>query len=338
MLTDAHDAVVGGGVMGLSLTRALAQRGRRVTLYSEAQLAEGGASAAPVALLNPFRGRTGRAQAEDHQALAVMWRWVGALRAEGWDPGTSHSGVLRIADSERQQRAFANVTGLTLLTPKHIPAPFRGPHGGALASDGGWIAPARYLAALASSATRAGATLQAHQRIDAVEPDRGCWRLTSTAGRSTHHTQVWLCIGAAAWPAAWSRTLLSPPAFERLAGDIVATNLLAPAIPLAGGSYVGPLAGQAAIGGHHRPPGPTPPQALSKLVHNLRWAWPELEPSALQTTTAWWGVRAHLPGNRPLQQQLAPGVTWLGGLAGRGFLVAAAVAEGIVADITTAAR
>jgi glycine/D-amino acid oxidase-like deaminating enzyme len=72
MRAEGGEAIVGGGVMGLSLARALAQRGREVTLYSAGERGAEGASALPVALLNPFRGRTGRASAEDRSALATV--------------------------------------------------------------------------------------------------------------------------------------------------------------------------------------------------------------------------------------------------------------------------
>jgi hypothetical protein len=106
-------------------------------------------------------------------------------------------------------------------------------------------------------------------------------------------------------------------------------------VPLAGASYVGPVTDDrgdavAAIGGHHRPPGPAPEDAARRLVTNISWAWPELEETQLRTEAAWWGVRAHGEGNRPQLRELAPGAWWVGALAGRGFVVAAAVAEAAV--------
>jgi glycine/D-amino acid oxidase-like deaminating enzyme len=334
MPPEGSDAIVGGGVMALSLARALAQRGRAVSVYSELPWGEGGASAAPVALLNPFRGRTGRASADDRAALATTWRWVAALHAEGRDPGAHQVGVVRVADSARQFRAFASVGGLTPLTSAQLPTPFRSPYGGAIAATGGWIEPARYLAALAESAAGFGARLRVDSRIEALEPSGGQWRLRDQRGEEHEHPRVWICIGASPWPPAWERTLRAPPAIERLAGDIVTTPLAAPSIPLAGGTYVGPNAGRAALGGHHRPPGPPPADARTRLVANLLWAWPELTEAAVAAADAWWGVRAHLPGNRPQAATLAAGVTWLGGLAGRGFLAAAATAEAVADGAT----
>jgi glycine/D-amino acid oxidase-like deaminating enzyme len=327
MHPEGGEAIVGGGVMGLSLARALAQRRRGVTVYSAGERGMEGASAAPVALLNPFRGRTGRASADDRAALAFHWRTVAALRAEGFDPGAHPTGVLRIADSDRQMRGFRAVEGLLPLAAEHLPAPYRSPFGGALAPTAGWVEPARYLAALAGSLAAAGGSWLL-RRIEAIEPVDGHWLLTTDHGEAFRHAHVWLCIGASAWPTGWGRHLAPPPALERHAGDIVLTPLPPPSVPLAGGTYVGPSAGQAAIGGHHRPPGPTPADAVARLVRNLHWAYPELGTVAIDAEP-WWGVRAHLPGNRPQGAPLAAGVTWVGGLAGRGFLASAALAEAL---------
>jgi glycine/D-amino acid oxidase-like deaminating enzyme len=133
--------IVGGGVMGLSLARSLARRGHEVTLRSAVGLGAGGASEAPAALLNPYRGRTGRPHPDDLLALAVVARWDAELRAEGLDPGVAWSGVVRVADGARQARAFAAVAGLAPFPAGAAPAPYRAPHGGAVAVGEEWVAP-----------------------------------------------------------------------------------------------------------------------------------------------------------------------------------------------------
>ena len=70
--------VVGGGVMGVTLAYTLARRGARVTLL-EGGAGPRGASGVPVALLNPYRGRSARASAFDLAALAATWALVGEL-------------------------------------------------------------------------------------------------------------------------------------------------------------------------------------------------------------------------------------------------------------------
>jgi glycine/D-amino acid oxidase-like deaminating enzyme len=330
-------AVIGAGVMGVTLTRALARRGHDVVLLSGCEPGSEGASAAPAALLNPFRGRTGRASSDDVAALQQMWALVAELAAEGRDVGAVQSGVLRLIDSTQQARSFAKVAGLALWDAETfkqaLPAPqrLRAPHGVGFASSGGWLEPRRFLRATLDSARAAGAEQQLGGRIEAIEPTPHGWRCTSADGHSTEAAEVWLCLGADAWPAQFSRTLAAPPPIERLAGDIFPTTLQAPPWPLAGGSYVAPLGGLAAIGGHHREPGPPPADAWPRLVAALRWAWPELHEGVLREGAGWWGVRAHAAQNRPLVQAVAQGVTVVGALAGRGFLIAAALANRLAA-------
>lgn len=326
--------IVGGGVMGLSCARALARRGDEVTLWSAADLGAGGASEVPVALLNPFRGRTGRAHPDDHAALEATWRWASELRSEGLDPGAEPSGVLRIADGPRQAQAFASVPGLRTWAPTDAPAPFRAPHGGALGAAGGWLDPRRWTAALARSAHQSGAVLRAQTPVAAIDrTGDGTWRVVGANGAASRHDRLLLATGAAAWPARWSRTLPAP-AFTRHAGDVVITGLPAPALPLAGGVYLGPVATPtgvvAAVGGHHRPPGPPAGDAAIRLRMALAWAWPDLAADTAANPFGhrlWWGVRAHGVGNRPQLLELAPDAWWVGGLAGRGFLAAALQAE-----------
>jgi len=326
--------IVGGGVMGLSLARSLARRGHEVTLRSAVELGAGGASEAPAALLNPYRGRTGRPHPDDLLALAVVVRWDAELRAEGLDPGVAWSGVLRIADGARQARAFAAVPGLAPFPPGAAPTPYRAPHGGALAAGAGWLDPRRWCAALAASARSAGADLRAHAAVAAVgvEAD-GRWRLEGPDGTTTRHDRLVLATGATPWPTAWGAQLARPD-FDRHAGEVAVTELTAPPLPLAGGVYLAPAATatglRAAIGGHHRPPGPPAADAARRLADALVWAWPPLAALAADGALAsrlWWGVRAHANGNRPQLLEVGAGAWWAGALAGRGFLAAAQVAE-----------
>jgi glycine/D-amino acid oxidase-like deaminating enzyme len=333
---DIAVGVVGGGVAGLSLARALARSGARVTLTTAGAIGADGASAVPVALLNAFRGRSGRAHPDDLGALDVTWRWAAELRSEGLDPGAERSGVVRIADGPRQARAFATVTGLQVFAAADAPPPFRAPHGGAWGASGGWLDPRRWTIALAASASAAGAILRTHAPVQAIERRAdGTWRVICGDGSVAGYDRLVLATGAAAWPEPWERSLRRP-AFDRIAGDVVVTGLPAPAAPLAGGVYLGPVASangpRAAVGGHHRPPGPPPTDAGRALRDALAWAWPALADDVVDHEL-WWGVRAHAAGNRPQLEPLAPGAWWMGALAGRGFLAAAALAEAAVAQV-----
>jgi len=327
--------------MGLSLARSLARSGAGVTLFTASGLGEGGASAVPAALLNPFRGRSGRAHPDDLRALATTWRWAAELASAGLDAGAHRSGVVRVADGPRQARAFATVEGLQPFAPGEAPAPFRAPHGGAVGAEGGWLDPRRWTAALAAAARAAGATLRATAEVVAVErTGGGRWRIDGHGFAPAVVDRLILAVGAAPWPDGWRAALGEPPAFDRLAGDVVTTSLPAPALPLAGAVYLAPAtttAGAvAAVGGHHRPPGPPGPDAAERLRHALAWAWPALAAAPTRADAPpWWGVRAHGPGNRPQLVELAPGAWWCGTLAGRGFLAAADRAEAAAARVNS---
>jgi glycine/D-amino acid oxidase-like deaminating enzyme len=327
---DLDVGIVGGGVAGLSLARALARAGAAVTLHGSDAFGADGASAVPVALLNPFRGRSGRARPDDLAALAVTWRWAAELRAEGFDPGAERSGVVRVADGPRQARSFATVEGLRPFAAASAPPPFRAPHGGAWGDAGGWVDPRRWTAALAGSAAAAGAVLRPGRPVAALEPrPGGGWRLLGVDGSAADVARLIVATGAHPWPQAWARSLTAP-AFERIAGDVVVTRLAAPPWPLAGAVYLGPVASPAgpvaAVGGHHRPPGAPAPDAGARLTSALAWAWPRLL-EADTDVAVWWGIRAHGEANRPQFVELAPDAWWMGALAGRGFLAAAALAE-----------
>jgi glycine/D-amino acid oxidase-like deaminating enzyme len=329
-------AVVGGGVVGRSLARAAARAGHDVVLIDAGHEP---ASRVPVALLNPQRGRTGRAHPDDLAALATTWRWADELAADGARPGAHRGGVVRVADGPKQAAAFA-AAGLAPVPPEV--AGVRAPFGAVLVPDGGWIEPEAWLAALTGSAVDAGAALHERTRVVAVVArPQGGWRLTlqrmgDADPSSLDAEEVLLATGAdpglaaPAWGAA--------PEVERVAGDVVVTGVDAPPRPLAGGTYVAPVRRGdrwvAAIGGHHRPPGPPAADVAARLRTAVAWALPDLAGEG-HGDERWSGVRARRASGRPEALALADGVVWVGGFAGRGFLAAAAMAERVVAELAT---
>ncbi|MFN2321373.1 MAG: NAD(P)/FAD-dependent oxidoreductase [Trueperaceae bacterium] len=332
--------VVGGGVVGRSLLRALARAGLETTL-----VADGGAAASsvPVALLNPNRGRTGRAHPEDLAALNATWRWAAELAAEGFAAGAHRTGAVRVADGPKQARAFASA-GLAPTDPEA--AGVRAPHGAFLVPDGGWLDPGAWCSALTGSALARGARCLEGRTVVGAEPRAdGGWRLHLSGGfeerdAATLDTeQVVFAIGASPWAVALQAAIGAAPAVERIAGDVVVTRCAAPALPIAGGTYVGPVERRgerlAAIGGHHRSPGPPAVDAAARLRAAARWAVPELGTEDVHDRV-WWGTRAKRPGGRPEVHALAPGVRWVGGFSGRGFLAAAVVAEALATTIADA--
>ena len=79
------------------------------------------------------------------------------------------------------------------------------------------------------------------------------------------------------------------------------------------------------LGGNHRPADQTDESAPTQLQRAGSWFVPALKDAAL--TSVWHGVRVKADDNLPVVRELGPGLWFAGGLAGRGFLASAYVAE-----------
>lgn len=317
----AQVAIVGGGVAGLSLARALAGR-RRVVLF-EADHWGAGASGAPVALLNPYRGRSARASDLDLAGLAEMRALHARLRAGGHDTGAHFGGVLRLATSARQARQWqartAGDAGARWLAPAEVPPQYHAPFGGFLALGGGWLEPARWLSALADAARAQGAELREGARVTGLAYRGPLWALLTADGEVLAERAI-LCLGADQLPGTPFAEL------ERARGDVV-TLSPAPALPypLAGAVYGVPLARGFAAGGNHRDPDALDADAPARVAAGAAHFVPALQGAA--NVAHWTGVRASRADNRPLAAELEPGLWALGALSGRGFLAAALLAR-----------
>ena len=321
-------AVVGAGVAGCTLAFELSRRGHPVTLIDRAGPGRGGASGVPVALLNPHRGRSGRATPGDLEGLAAFWRLCRDLEAEGLDPGAHRTGVLRIAHSRRQARAWREL-GVRWLEPGAVPSPYRAPYGAFLVADGGWLEPARLLATLVAAARRRGAETSFGTEVRKISRETGAFRLTTSAG-TLRADRVVVCTGPDRVPG------LPWPELERVAGDVIAlASTSGPPLPLAGAVYGASLAGRVYIGGNHRPGGSVDRAAAEQLRRAFGWFVPAL--ARAEVVSTWTGVRARRAGNAPLLTELDPGLWFLGALSGRGFLTAAKLARDL-ADLLHPAR
>lgn len=330
-------AIVGGGVVGLSLTRALARAGASVSLFERAQAdAEtptwrcDGASSLPVALVNPWRGRKGAAHPDDRAGLAVTWRWTDELRSEGLEPGATRSGVLRVPTSERQAQAWreraSTEASLAWLSPESIPAGIRAPHGALRVADGGWIRAGAWRSALADSGRRHGAALHAGAEVVELAPQRDAWRLSLRDGRTHEARTVLLAIGADAPPRTTGAGGPDWPTWIRTRGEEVALSGAAqPSLPIAGGVYATRDGAVTWVGGGHRPTEREDPEAPTNLRAAIAHTVPAL--SRAPVGRVWSGVRAKRADARPVIERWRYGVWIVGAFAGRGFLCAALEAE-----------
>ena len=334
-LTGRRLAVVGGGVAGASLALAAAEAAADVHLFDAAD-GMAGASGVPAALVNPYRGRSGRASLDDRRGAHATWCRAAALDAAGFAAGAHPTSVIRVADQARQARAWQEREGAIAFGPEAAPTAgrWRAPHGGLLVPSGGWIDPWRWLGALRSAATEVGASWRPHTRVSALEQTRaGAWRLLGpglegdTAGP---FDLVALCLGASA-PGALPHLPVTalPGAVALLPGH-------APARPLAGALYAAPLGSPARYGLDPRRAwlavGGGNPAVADDDGERLRRALQRSLPAELAPVQATWrGLRARGPDPQPQVAQLRPGVWWFGAFGGRGFLRAVLEAERLVA-------
>ncbi len=310
--------VVGGGVMGVTLVYTLARRGARVTLL-EGGRGPRGASGVPVALLNPYRGRSARASDFDLEALAATWALVGELEQQGFSPGVHRTGVVRVASNAKQGKTWAKREGVSPFGPDAAPRGFHAPFGGFVAASGGWLEPHRYLAALTAGAVRRGATVLTGHEVLGVSATLE----VHTNNGDFQAEQIVLCTG--------SSLTLSQGAvgLEQIAGEVIGLALQNPdpplSYPLAGAVYGAQVGRAFFLGGNHRPAGVIDEDAPTLLQQAGSWFVPALRDADIGSV--WHGVRVTAADHLPVVRPLRPGVLFVGGLAGRGFLAAALVAQ-----------
>jgi len=324
-------AIVGGGVMGSTLLYLLTARGLPVTLFEGGKLSGHGASGVPVALLNPYRGRSARASPFDLESLGTMWQLVDALEAEGYETGVHRSGVLRVASNAKQAKVWRKRDGVRWLGPDEVDAGYHAPFGAFVASQGGWLEPHMWLRALVQAARQRGGIALEGCEVTRLEPGTHHTTLHTTAG-SFSAAKVVLCSGP-------SLTLgQGALGLEHVAGEVVGLKLGAPppalVYPLAGAVYGAARGETFYLGGNHRPATRTDDTAPAQLQRAGGWFIPALQGAELESV--WHGVRAKTPDHLPIVQQLGPGLWFAGALAGRGFLAAAQVARTVVAALTEA--
>lgn len=338
-----HLVVIGAGIAGLSLAYAARDR-FAVSVLEAGAVGQRGASSLPAALLNPYRGRTARADDRDRMGLDAFWRRSEQLEAAGLDAGASRSGVLRIASTERQatmwREAVAGDDDLAWWPGDEVPAPYRAPHGALLVRPGGWVRPKPLLMALADAVRARGSAVHEQTRARDVRIGQNGRISVVTAGGELDATHVALCTGAEPTPGGWR------PAHELRAveGDVSEFRYdESLPLPLAGAVYAAGAGDRVWVGGHHRRRDDrdaadndatdggsreASPGAAEALRRSFAWFAPSFAGAASSAT--WTGTRLKREGNRPLVVELAPGLWFFGAFAGRGFLCAAAEAEGLV--------
>lgn len=303
--------IIGGGIAGLSLAYALSRYPLGVTLIEAGRIGEQGASSVPLALLNPYRGRSGRARPEDIAGLKAMWQLVAELQAHGLDPGVYASGVLRVADSAKQAKQWQRLAGVRWLEPPEVPGVYHAPYGAMLIAEGGYLRPPLLLAALRQACVQRGVRVLERCRATALSVPR----VITTQGDMIADAVI-ICSGAEG-----TLRVAGLPVLEQVAGDVIelASDTRLP-YPFAGALYGAQLEERVAIGGNHRTQSEAHDAAHVRLQRAAAWFVPKLHQAAVMAR--WHGVRLKQANNRPLACELTPGLWYFGALAGRGFLCA----------------
>ena len=326
--------IVGGGVAGCALTYALSVRGARVTLLERGRVGGAGASSVPVALLNPYRGRSARANDLDLAGLAAMRRLVSELETQNLDHGVHQSGVLRIASNTKQAKTWRKREGVRWFEPEEVTAVYHAPFGGFLVERGGWLEPHKFLRALLTATRGNGANVLEGCHVQEVgeytssqhyKEVKALWRGSSHLFRAK---TLIFCMGA--HPMFGSD--LEVEGLEYVAGEVIGLKTDAQ-LPhaLAGAIYGAQTKGHVLLGGNHRPAERTDESAPAQLQRAGSWFIPALKEAEL--ASVWTGVRAKTADNMPVVKEVRKNVWFFGALAGRGFLCAAYLAEGLAEEL-----
>ena len=325
---DEHHFIIGAGIAGCALAYALSSRGQQVTVLERGNIAQQGASSVPVALLNPHRGRSGRAQPYDLAGLAAMHELHHALIGQQLPSGIFLTGMLRIASNPKQANKWRKLDGVTWLEPDQLPSSYHCPHGAFLVPGGGWVRPQVLLASLIRVSRQRGAQVIENCPVEALEPRADYYQVHTSKG-TFDADMVHVCVGADTHLADYLPAEIS----ERLAGDVIGLSgsALMP-YPIAGAVYGAKDGDVTFVGGNHRPADTADPDAARLLQKSARWFIPSLQDA--EHVSTWTGVRAKQANNKPLIKEVAPKVWFVGALAGRGFLCAYATARALAKTLT----
>ncbi len=305
----ANDIVVlGAGIAGASVARALAAEGRRVRVIGGL---EPGASAGPAALVTPRFDRGGGAVARlsaqaFHRALALYPEAAVIAR-----------GVRRLGDP-------------VMLAP-HAASPLF--DGLVLDDDTLWMPEALTI----EPRIVLDAWLRAAERLTVAiaRVDRGDrWRLLDAEGRLVAEADTLV------FAAGWGLSSLQPDLpLQAVRGQLSTTTIEAPEATVWGG-YVAPTRTGVMFGATHDRGDETADLRTLDAARNLaalRMRFPAMADAVEAAGVAGWAaVRAATPDHLPIAGELAPGLLVLTGLGSRGFSTAPLLGEHLAALITGA--
>jgi len=317
-------AVIGAGVAGLSLAWRLTGRGARVTLLDGST---GGASQVPVALINPYRGRSGRPGRFDVAGAREFWRLARELEQHGLFSGAVPGGVLRVATTKSQLRSWRSREGLEEQTS---PPPGLAPAAGYfLAQLGGQVVTESHLRALRALLHASSVQVLNDSRVKGVSRVAAGWQLQGSDWTLDVDVVV-LATGASPLPPIDGRRRELGAQYEVNLGELVELQPAdEPAVylprPVAGPVYLAQLGCSVFVGGNRRAQDRSDVRAPEPLRDSAARLVPALK--GWEVASVWVGERLKHESNEPQCLQLDEGLWFLGAFGGRGFLTAALFAR-----------
>jgi tRNA 5-methylaminomethyl-2-thiouridine biosynthesis bifunctional protein len=313
----ASIAIVGAGIAGASVARALAAHGVSAAVYESSGPGHG-ASGFPAALVTPrFDLGDGTIAALFAQALER----AGALYRDIPDAVLAH-GVVQTPGSERDQARFARIVDQPIWDPGAMRLDDQGD---LVMRDALTVAPAAILAHwLGLAVIKPG-------KVSSIVPDGSGWTLLSAGGQTLAEVEtVVLCAGAG------NADLIPGVTLSPVRGQ-ADWILHARPVATAWGGYVAPTRDGFLFGATHDRDETTTEVRAADTIRNLATLaarFPDLAASVdPATVTSRAAIRATTRDRLPVCGAVPdqPGLIVLGGLGSRGFCLAPLLAEHLVA-------
>ncbi|WP_333587069.1 tRNA (5-methylaminomethyl-2-thiouridine)(34)-methyltransferase MnmD [Phenylobacterium sp.] len=310
-------AVIGAGIAGASIVRALEALGVTPSLY-ESRTPGAGASGNPAALVTP-RLDAGLGPVAELFAQALRRASDFYRRVPG---AVLEDGVLQLATRPRDGARFAKIAGSDLFPAGEMQVTDALGRD-ALQQGGAFVIRPR-------TVLQAWTPAAPHGRVDRLDAGRSGWTLWRGGQALEEVDHVVICAGAAA--AALAALPLQP-----VRGQISIAPEAGGVQAMAWGGYMLAAPEGLVFGATHDRDDAGDdmrPDDHGRNLQTLAAVAPELaatlEPGQLGGRAA---VRAVTPDRLPLAGQVAPGLHVLGGLGSRGFCLAPLLAEHVAAQI-----